>query len=263
MLEDKIKEYWNDANTVSLVDKNLRRLEESFVLSRVKKNSNFADFGCGNGVSTAIYAQRARQCTALEQSDYLFAKAVERFKKCGLKNVNCVQASIIDLPHFEKPFDIVLTQRVLINLTSWDAQKKAIRDIHSNLKIGGRYLMIENTFEGHKALNAVRNCLGLKDIPLHWHNLFFKHDALLKFLKPLFILEEYQTFDLYYLLTRVHANLFLKFEGFGKNVKKDALCDSVDSSAAKLFALLGKSVRINKKYSFGPIQGFVLRKRSS
>ena len=258
--EGKIKKYWEDPGTVSLVDKNLRHLEEAFVLSYLKKCSYFADFGCGGGSSTAIYARRVRRCLALEQSKHLYNEAVGRFKRSNLLNIDAIHGSVTALPKFERPFDVILTQRVLINLPDWNAQKKAITDIYMNLKPGGRYLMIENTFEGHKALNAARNRMGLKDIPIHWHNLFFKHELLVDFLKSLFILEEHHTFDLYYLLTRVHANLFLTFEGFGKNVKKDPLCDAYDEASAKLYELMGRPLRIDKRYSFGPIQGFALRK---
>lgn len=259
--ETQIKKYWEDPNTISLVDKNLRHLEESFVLPHLKNNYSFADFGCGDGTSTAIYAKRVKKCVALEQSEHLFSKSVKRFKKSRLINTSLFRGNVVNPPCFKKHFDVILTQRVLINLPTWNVQKRAIKKIHSNLKPGGIYLMIENTIEGHNALNMLRQSLGLKAIPIHWHNLFFRHDKLIKFINSLFTIKEHHTFDLYYLLTRAYTSSFLKIGGFGKNIKKDSKFNVADASAAKIFELMGKSVKFNNMYSFGPIQGFVLKKR--
>ena len=53
---DEIEAYWESGNTVSLLDSNLRTLEESTVLRYLHKNMEFADLGCGGGQSTVRYA---------------------------------------------------------------------------------------------------------------------------------------------------------------------------------------------------------------
>jgi cyclopropane fatty-acyl-phospholipid synthase-like methyltransferase len=53
---DEIEAYWESTNTVSLLDSNLRMLEESTVLRYLHRNMDFADLGCGGGESTVRYA---------------------------------------------------------------------------------------------------------------------------------------------------------------------------------------------------------------
>jgi hypothetical protein len=64
------------------------------------------------------------------------------------------------------------------------------------------------------------------------------------------------------LLTRVFVNMFAKFEGFGRKAVKDDIFDAADAAARRLYELMGDRVKItvNKGDSFGPIQGFVLRR---
>jgi hypothetical protein len=56
--------------------------------------------------------------------------------------------------------------------------------------------------------------------------------------------------------------MFAKFEGFGSNAKKDSIFESADKAARELYELIGNRVHIDvgKGDSFGPIQGWVLRR---
>lgn len=257
------RQYWEDPQTVSLLDKNLRRLEEKFVLSRLKPEYSLADVGCGDAISTVRYARKVKRCTAIEQSDYLYSRAVRRIRRSGLENIRHESGSVLDLSRHRGSFDAVVTQRVLINLPDWRHQMAAIRQIHASLRSGGTYLMIENTYEGHELLNRARRAVGLKEIPVHWHNVFFHQDRLFTHLRRLFVLEEHHSFDVYYLLTRVFGNMFAHFEGFGRHATKDPVFDTIDKAAAKLYEKAGQTMKLGGAYAFGPIQGFVLRKRST
>ena len=59
----------------------------------------------------------------------------------------------MDFGTIEGEFDVVVTQRVLINLSSWEDQKRALLNVHRVLNPGGRYIMIENTNDAFLALN--------------------------------------------------------------------------------------------------------------
>ena len=87
---DEIEAYWESGNTVSLLDSNLRMLEESTVLRYLHKNMEFADLGCGGGQSTVRYAAAVKSCLALEQSSHLRANAKALFDKAKLTNVDLV-----------------------------------------------------------------------------------------------------------------------------------------------------------------------------
>jgi ubiquinone/menaquinone biosynthesis C-methylase UbiE len=259
---DEIEAYWEGANTVSLLDSNLRMLEESTVLRYLDRNMDFADLGCGGAESTVRYAAAVKSCVALEQSGHLRSKAKARFDDAKLSNVELVAGSVSDLSKYKNRFDGVLTQRVVINFLSWEEQKAVINNIRSTLKPGGLYVMVENTYEGLENLNSVRRQVGLDNIPVHWHNYFLHYLPLMEFLKDKFVLENVHTFDLYYLLTRVFENMFGKFEGYGANAKFDEIFKIADPAAKKLFETLGDrlSIKLLAGNSFGPIQTFVLRK---
>jgi ubiquinone/menaquinone biosynthesis C-methylase UbiE len=226
----EVEAYWERPNTVSLLDSNLRRLEEDTVLRYLHRNMEFADFGCGGGESTVRYAAAVNSCLALEQSSHLRSKAKERVRAANLHNAELVSGSVQDLSAYVNRFDAVLTQRVVINFLSWEQQKAVIENVRSTLKPGGLYVMIENTFEGFENLNAIRRAVGLDSIPLHWHNYFLHYPLLMDFLKDKFVLEQVHTFDLYYLLTRVFVNMFAKFEGYGANAKFDEMFNVADGT---------------------------------
>ena len=258
-----IEAYWEEPNTISILDKNLQMLEENFILPYLHSEMDFADFGCGGGESTVKYASKVKSCLALEQSNRLRGLAVKRADEAGLRNIEVVEGSVLDLSRFENKFHCVMTQRVVINFMSWSEQKEVIKNIRSTLRHGGQYLMIENTYEGFGAMNSLRRAVGLPNIPLHdWHNHFLYHDELLKFLDGLFVIEKVHTFSLYYLLTRVFVNMFAKFEGFGANAKQDEIFKYADAAARRLYEVYGHKIKfdLDAGDSFGPIQGFALRR---
>jgi len=259
----RIDEYWEDPAVVSLLDQNLRNLETDFVLSQISANDHIADFGCGGGESTVKYAAKAKQCFALEHSNHLRSEAAKRLAAANINNVTLVGGDVLDLSDHINKFTLAITQRVVINFMTWDEQKQVLDNIWRTLRPGGRYVMVENTFEGFEALNQVRRKVGLANIPLHdWHNYFLHYDKFMAFIKEKFVVEQTHTFNLYYLLTRVFTNMFASFEGFGATAKKDDIFDVADAAACRLFEVMGDRVNIevNKGQSFGPIQGFVLRR---
>lgn len=259
----KIDEYWERTDTISLLDKNLRKLETDFVLAQLAANDELADFGCGDGESTVHYAAKVKSCLALEHSNHLRAKAAERFAAAGLTNVTLAAGDALDLSDYEGKFNVAVTQRVVINFMTWDEQKIVLHNIWRALRPGGRYVMMENTFEGFEAMNAVRRAVGLPNVPLHdWHNYFLHYDKFLEYLEGKFIVEKTQTFNLYYLLTRVFINMFAKFEGYGAAAIKEDVFDVADAAARQLQELMDHrvTIQVDKGKSFGPIQGFVLRR---
>ena len=258
------RQYWEDPQTVSLLDKNLRRLEEKLVLSPPEagifpggcrlRGSHFNHPLCAKG--EALHGHRAIGLPVLPGGTA--DPPLRGLKTSGTRTGTCLTCHGTG-----DTFDAVVTQRVLINLPDWRHQMAAIRQIHASLRTGGTYLMIENTYEGHELLNRARRAVGLKEIPIHWHNVFFHQDRLFTHLRRLFVLEEHHTFDVYYLLTRVFGNMFAHFEGFGRHATKDPVFDTIDKAAAKLYEKAGQTMKLGGAYAFGPIQGFVLRKRSA
>jgi SAM-dependent methyltransferase len=62
-------------------------------------------------------------------------------------------------------FDTIISERLVLNLPSWEKQRKLIEAIIARLSPGGRYLMVEASAQGFGELNAVRRRCGLAEIP--------------------------------------------------------------------------------------------------
>jgi ubiquinone/menaquinone biosynthesis C-methylase UbiE len=258
--KEAIKEYWEDPNTVSIIDKNLHEIEVDTVCRYLRSTDFLADIGCGDGDATIEYAKKVNKCIGFERSDYLRQKAMENVKKSGIKNISIERADVLEMSNLSKKFDVIVTQRALINLASWEEQKKAILNIYETLKVGGIYIMIENTNDAFLALNDMRVEVGLEPIPQHWHNRFFDYELLMAFLEGRFQLLKVHDFGLYYFLTRVYLQMFASFSGYGKNAIKNPIFESSDKAARIIYEKFHDRVRIDGCRVLGPIQAFVLRR---
>lgn len=69
-------------------------------------------------------------------------------------------------------FDVVLTNRMLINLVSAEEQLAVMRRIAGVLAPGGLFLMLENEREAHSRLNQIRQSLGLPNREAASYNVF-------------------------------------------------------------------------------------------
>lgn len=238
----------------------MRELEVAFVERYLAANQRAADVGCGDGRATRRYAQKVASMLGIERSEHLRAIAFDEQAAEPIPNLEFAAGDILDLSDYAGAFDVVITERVLINLPSWEHQRQALDQIARALKTGGHYVMLENTNDGDEALNRVREAVGLKPIPQHWHNLFLDWDAFASHVPSAFELVERRGFSLYYVLTRVYAQLFASFEGFGANAKSDPIFQQLDPAARRLEEALGGRVTFGDAPVVGPIQGIALRK---
>ncbi len=262
-LGSRIKAYWEEPTTVSIIDRNLHQLEIDTVSRHLLPTDHLADIGCGNGEATVRYAARVRSCVGFERSRMFLARAAKLGKASGLKNLRFRQGDILGMGRLGTRFDTVVSQRMLINLASWEEQQAGLRILHRLLKPGGRAILVENTADAAHALNALRGKVGLQPIPQHWHNRFFDDREFKAFLKGRFQLLKHYDFGLYYLLTRVYVQMFASFVGFGASAVKDPIFDRSDAAARRLFEVFGDQVRIGGGAPLGPIQVFVLRKEDA
>jgi ubiquinone/menaquinone biosynthesis C-methylase UbiE len=258
----EIQAYWEQPTTVSIIDANLHELEIAAALRYLMPTDRLADVGCGNGEATARYARAVRECVGLERSAHMRQLAARHAEAAGVTNLSWREFDILASPTPEAEFDSLVSQRMLINLASWEEQQQGIRNLHRMLKVGGRAILIENTNDAFQAMNDVRHSLGLAAVPQHWHNRFFDYEEFSTFVKGGFQLLHFQDFGLYYLLTRVYTQLFAAFEGFGANAKKDPIFEKADHAARRLYEEMHGRVDIKGCRAFGPIQVWVLRREA-
>ena len=254
------REYWEDPNTISIIDSNLHALEIDYVSKHLRPEHIIADIGCGNGNATLKYAERVKYCYGIERSKLLRDQASRALQLSRQRNVAFREGDILDLSDYKENFDVVVTQRVLINLPSWELQARAIDNVYRCLKKGGLYILVENTNDGNDIMNAYRKKVGLQPISVHWHNRFLDFDVFMRHIDKKFRLIERHGFNLYYLLTRIYVQMFASFVGSGKNAQADDIFSKSDRAARILFEEIGDRIVFADNPVLGPIQGIVLQR---
>ena len=159
-----------------------------------------------------------------------------------IPNLEFQAGDVLDLSEYAGAFDLVVTERVLINLPSWAHQQQAIDEIALTLKPGGWYVMLENTIDGDQALNELRESSGWRrsrstGTTSSWTG---THSPRMSGRNSRS--SSAAGFSLYYVLTRVFAQLFASFEGFGANAKADPVFAMIDPAARRLEEALAGNV---------------------
>lgn len=161
------------------------------------------EYGCGNGYAS----QRIFQTHCF--SSYLGVDYSENMIDIASKandiasNSYEYQVGNVMNHQTAKKYDTIFTDRCLINLANHDEQVTAMINIHSNLRKGGRFLMMECSKKSLANINEVRNDLGLPIIQERWHNCYIDEDRLFKDTQEYYTLEQVDSFaSSYFLISR-------------------------------------------------------------
>lgn len=152
--------------------KEIAVIENFFRLPAVAaKTKTILEIGCGNGYALNLLAPQfpAYTFTGLDFSEDLLEIARTR----NLDRVTFQQGDVRKLQFEDESFDVIFTERCIINLLTWEEQQLALNEMHRILKKGGYILFMESFTEGYETLNKARRELGLDDIPMPHHNLYF------------------------------------------------------------------------------------------
>lgn len=223
---EAVLNFWNDrahlkdrAGTNDLIAK---QLEIEAIAKYVRDGMNILEVGCGNGITAIELARRYDvDITAIDYAEEMIAEAQELHLdtttnlKGGLSfetgDVRELLAYDIDAQ-----FDLIYTERVLINLPDWPAQRDAIYNICSLLKPGGAYIMCENSQDGVDQLNKLRALHSLPMITPPWHNRYLR-DEELKNINPMEMAGMLEKIDYYsstyYFLSRIVNAIIAAQEG--------------------------------------------------
>jgi hypothetical protein len=184
---------WSDKSVESMYDKTFLALETAAIKKHL--HGVVCDAGCGEGEGTAEYRKDFRVVAFDSCRERLeMAEARCPGQEFHLHNV---------LSPFGRQFDSVVSQRLLINMESWEEQKEALLRLRDLTKIGGTLVLSEGSVEGVEELNKVREVFGLAPIPVPEHNVFFSDDMLECYAVELGLsLKDREDFGSYYLLTR-------------------------------------------------------------
>lgn len=142
--------------------------------------------GCGNGKNCLTLVEQLPEAVftgfdfipeMIEAADELKAQMGKHAARLNFHVGNVLQ---MDLP--KQAFDVVFTDRCLINLNTPELQHQAIAGLADRLKSGGYLLMIENSQQTYGMQNRAREAVGLPARTPDAFNLFFDEAKLLPFL---------------------------------------------------------------------------------
>jgi ubiquinone/menaquinone biosynthesis C-methylase UbiE len=202
---EKNADKFHTSHSVSWQDINMINLEISHISKYIKEKNLVLDAGCSNGYTTFEIAKRKN--ISLKAFDYSL-KSIdyalkEQKKKDKQKKISFYHGNILNINEPNNTFDVAYTIRVIINLLTWQQQKKAIKEMHRVLKPGGLFLMSE-AFQGSlKRLNALRALNNMNPLVMHDFNLYLKEEKVEKFVKPYFDIITIEKFSsIYYVASR-------------------------------------------------------------
>ncbi|OQX14500.1 MAG: hypothetical protein BWK76_14545 [Desulfobulbaceae bacterium A2] len=187
----------------TIPDSYLKNLELKSIQQYIKGGDRLLDVGCGNGYT--CYWIREHIDVSVKGID--FSEEMIRVAQSMLSSQEKIEfqvESVTDLSSPDECFDVVLSERCLINLCSWEEQMRAMDQICRVLKKGGLFIMAEAFSEPLDNLNELRCLVGLPSIRQKWHNIYINEQSLLLFAEKNFYLKSIDNYSsLYYILTRV------------------------------------------------------------
>lgn len=191
--DDFIKEYYRDiAQTFgdspksTMEDSFIRSKEVAFFVKEVKRfidtfefYPSILDVGCGNGHLLRILSEQFPQCSlyGLEFSPDLYQLALKR----NIANCHIQNGDMRNKKDMNYQVDIVISERSLINVKSFDQQSKALENISHCLSIPGRYLMSESFKTPLENLNSARKEFTLEPLKESIQNLYLSQSLNSKF----------------------------------------------------------------------------------
>jgi ubiquinone/menaquinone biosynthesis C-methylase UbiE len=205
-----IRSLWNvraglgeEAGTRDIIAK---QLEIEAISKYVVDGMHILDVGCGNGITAIELARRYRvDLIGIDFAEEMVAAATAMAAREHLRG--SVKFQVIDvrnLPGDLGKFELIYSERALINLPDWATQKQAIIDITNMLVEKGLYVMCENSRDGLGRINELRERIGLPRIDPPWHNRYLRDDEIEKIKISEVVLEDIIFYSsTYYLLSRV------------------------------------------------------------
>lgn len=180
-----IRDLWNQraalGETAGTQDLILKELEQRAILREVQKRQprTILEVGCGTGELSRLIVRECPSVKTYVAVDYAEAMIQaardvywaldQRFEWNGW--ITYLRADYTGLPtgSAQKPFDMVITERMVINVPA-DDQERCVDYLLERVADGGTLLLCEHSYDGLMELNHVRAAWGLPFIDPPWHN---------------------------------------------------------------------------------------------
>jgi len=219
--KENVKKYWDKRAALNKNDPSattndvyLRELEIQTIIEILKvgkaKNTSILDIGCADGYSAIQIAKALPtiQIIGVDYSKNMIKNANNQLKSKPIlkKRIKFITGDVSKLDKVcgNEKYDVIFSDRLLINLDSKKTQHRVITEVFNHLKNNGFYISVENFLEGHKNMNKARSKVGLPEIALRWHNLFLEKKDFTNYSKKYFNVISWKNFaSSYYFATRV------------------------------------------------------------
>ena len=185
-----------------------KQLEIEAVAGYVQDGMRVLDAGCGNGMTALELARRYRiDVLGIDFAEEMITAATRLLAEQRHHLKGSVRFEVGEIGTWTPPaqaFDLIYTERLLINLPDWPAQRGAVGRLTEWLAVGGRYVMCENSQDGLDRINGLRAQVGLAAIIPPWHNRYLRDEEVKNAGLPGVVLEGVNDYSsTYYLLSRV------------------------------------------------------------
>lgn len=211
---DDIKRHWEtvggeigleDRMPATSRDPFMAQLERRYILDHLPENGRVLEIGCGDALHAPEYAARSREYHGLDVAASLLSLAEKRLSDSLLRNWTLHHASVLEIDErFEAgSFDVIISQRCIINLPTWEDQQATLAKVHHLLRPGGWFLLSEG-FTGELAeLNRLREEMALPSINVVEYNRFMNREEFEAEIACGFAIEAFRHYGLYLYLSRL------------------------------------------------------------
>jgi ubiquinone/menaquinone biosynthesis C-methylase UbiE len=137
------KDWANDYdNTLGKVKRHHAMLDFVVTLSGIRKNDQLLDIGCGTGLLSLKFLQKADcRITAIDSSSQMLAIFQDKIEKCDLSGkIHCLRKSAEDMNFKMSQFDVIAATVALHHVKS---KESVIVKAFKFLKDGGRFIIGE------------------------------------------------------------------------------------------------------------------------
>lgn len=164
-----------DGSNSTMEDQYIRDAELNYILSEVRRfcewvrpDPKIFEVGCGNGHLLSCLRKNfpLAKLSAIEFTPELRKIADDR----KLDKVAIEAGDARNADCFPKDCDIIISERVIINLLDMGHQRVALENIAASLKMGGIYIMVESFIEPLYELNRARKEVKLPPIEPSYQN---------------------------------------------------------------------------------------------
>ena len=206
--------YWDDyANTIkndpigASGGRHLVEIENNFILEQLKKRkfNTMLEIGCGNGQRTTLFSKYVQKnVLGIDYSKNMIREAKRSLTdkpKSIQKKIVFQKCNVFDLP--PKKFDVIISCRCFINLSTHKKQVQLFRKLYDHLNSNGSLIIAEISLEGMKNLNKIRKLYGLPSMTPRWHNLHINEKYTFPKINSLFKIKRFNRAGPFYYISRV------------------------------------------------------------